>query len=212
MDVLLTTAFTVAGHRVSWALVLALGVLLALCAVRPLGRLFVGAVDAMNAALGRVADWLVLAACLISAGNAASRYLFSASSNAWLEAQWYMFAAIVMLGASETLRRNEHVRVDVIFGLLGPRGRLWVDTLGLLLFLLPATAILAWMTWPFFMDSWMRNETSSNAGGLLRWPVKLLMPIGFALLTLQGVAELIRRIEGLRGLAQVDTHYAKPVQ
>src|SRR3712207_723699 len=132
---------------------------------------FSRAVDAVNAAVGKLADWAVLLSCAISAGNAFVRYGVSYSSNAWLEVQWYLFAAVVMLGASYTLLRNEHVRVDLVYGALGHRGKLWVDVLGLLVFLLPATALLAWMTWPFFADSWMRNEGSVNAGGLLRWPV-----------------------------------------
>lgn len=212
MELLLRPAFSLGGIGVSWLLLLAIGAVIVLCAWTALGLAFVRVVDGVNAGLGRVADWLVLLAVLVSAGNAGVRYLFSNSSNAWLELQWYLFAGIVMLGASYTLRRNEHVRVDVIYGALPPRGRLWVDTLGLILFLLPATVILAWMTWPFFLDSWQRNETSSNAGGLLRWPMKLLLPVGFALLSLQGVAELVRRVAALRGVADVDTAYEKPLQ
>jgi TRAP-type mannitol/chloroaromatic compound transport system permease small subunit len=176
---------------------------------------FSRAVDAVNAAFGRLADWMVLAACAISAGNAFVRYGLSTSSNAWLEVQWYLFAGMVMLGASYTLKRNEHVRVDVLFGSLGERARLWVDVLGLIFFLLPAMALLAWMTWPFFVDSWVRMEGSPNAGGLLRWPVKLLMPLGFALITLQGVSELIKRTALLRGVspeAEVVTEYHRPEQ
>jgi TRAP-type mannitol/chloroaromatic compound transport system permease small subunit len=172
-------------------------------------------VDAVNAAFGRVADWMVLAACAISAGNAFMRYGLSVSSNAWLEVQWYLFAGMVMLGASYTLFRNEHVRVDVVFGSLPERARLWVDVLGILLFLLPAMALLAWMTWPFFVESWVRMEGSSNAGGLLRWPAKLLLPLGFALVTLQGLSELIKRIALLRGEApeaEVVTEYHRPEQ
>ncbi len=157
-------------------------------------------VDAMNEKIGRVADWLVLSACLISAGNAVVRYGFSLSSNAWLEVQWYLFAGTVMLGAAYTLKRNEHVRVDLVYGSVSQRIRLWIDVFGIILFLLPGMVLLAWMTWPFFMDSWMRNEGSPNAGGLLRWPVKLMMPVGFALVALQGLSELVKRIAALRGL------------
>lgn len=157
-------------------------------------------VDAMNEKIGRVADWLVLSACLISAGNAVVRYGFSLSSNAWLEVQWYLFAGTVMLGAAYTLKRNEHVRVDLVYGSVSQRIRLWIDVFGIILFLLPGMILLAWMTWPFFMDSWMRNEGSPNAGGLLRWPVKLMMPVGFALVALQGVSELVKRIAALRGI------------
>jgi TRAP-type mannitol/chloroaromatic compound transport system permease small subunit len=153
--------------------------------------------------------------CAISAGNATIRYGMNYSSNAWLEVQWYLFAGIVMLGASYTLLRNEHVRVDLVFGNLSPRARLWVDVFGLVLFLLPAMVLLAWMTWPFFLDSFLRNEDSSNAGGLLRWPVKILLPLGFLLLSLQGMSELIKRVALLRGEqpdAEVVTEYHRPDQ
>lgn len=172
-------------------------------------------VDALGAFFGRIADWMVLAACAISAGNAFIRYGFSWSSNAWLEVQWYLFAGTVMLGAAYTLRRNEHVRVDLVFGAVGARTRLWIDILGIIFFLLPGMLLLTWMTWPFFLDAWMRNEGSPNAGGLLRWPVKILMPIGFALVSLQGLSELVKRIAALRGIdpgpAQLDD-YHRPEQ
>lgn len=172
-------------------------------------------VDALNAAVGRVADWMVLLACVVSAGNAFVRYGISYSSNAWLEVQWYFFAAIVMLGASYTLFRNEHVRVDLVYGMMGERARIWVDVFGIILFLLPATVLLAWMTWPFFVDSLIRGEGSPNAGGLLRWPVKILMPVGFALLTLQGLSELVKRVALLHGdkvTAEVVVDYHRPEQ
>ena len=172
-------------------------------------------VDGLNAAVGRVADWFVLLACAVSAGNAFVRYGVSYSSNAWLEVQWYFFAGIIMLGASYTLFRNEHVRVDLVYGNLGERARLWVDVFGIILFLLPATVLLAWMTWPFFLDSFHRNEGSPNAGGLLRWPVKILMPLGFLLLTLQGLSELVKRIALLCGEepeAEVVVEYHRPEQ
>ncbi len=169
-------------------------------------------IDRCSAVFGQLASLLVLLACLISAGNASSRYLFSAGSNAWLEVQWYMFAAIFLLGAPHTLRLNEHVRVDLLYAGASERHRLRVDIFGLVLFLLPATVILAWMTWPFFMDSWLRNEYSSNAGGLIRWPVKILMPIGFILLTLQGISELVKRIAAMKGLYEGETKYERPLQ
>jgi TRAP-type mannitol/chloroaromatic compound transport system permease small subunit len=176
---------------------------------------FSRAVDAVNAVFGRVADWMVLLSCAISAGNAFVRYGVSYSSNAWLEVQWYLFAGIVMLGASYTLFRNEHVRVDLVYGNLGERARIWVDVFGIILFLLPATVLLAWMTWPFFVDSFVRNEGSPNAGGMLRWPVKILMPLGFVLLTLQGLSELVKRIALLHGdkmEAEVVVEYHRPEQ
>ena len=162
--------------------------------VRPGDRVLV------QGAGGGVATAAVLLACLISAGNAASRYALGLTSNAWLEAQWYLFAAIVMLGAAHTLRRNEHVRVDLVYGWVGERTRLWIDVFGILVFLLPGMLLLAWMTWPFFLDSWMRHEVSPNAGGLLRWPVKVLLPVGFALVALQGLAELVKRVAALAGI------------
>lgn len=173
---------------------------------------FAKLIDSFNQRFGVVATWLVLAACFVSAGNAMSRYAISVSSNAWLEVQWYMFAGIVMLGAAYTLNRNEHVRVDVLYGRLSVRTRAWIDLLGLLIFMMPATLLLAWMSWPFFIDAYQGNETSGNAGGLIRWPAKLLLPLGFALLSLQGVSEIIKRIAYLRGVYNMDTQYERPLQ
>ena len=169
-------------------------------------------IDWINARFGTVACWLVLIACLISAGNAGSRYLFSMSSNAWLEIQWYLFSGIFLLGASYTLKVNEHVRVDLIYAHVSPRARLWIDIFGIVSFLLPATIILTDMTWPFFYDAWVRGEESNNAGGLIRWPVKLLMPVGFAFLTAQGISELIKRIAALSGVIELETKYDRPLQ
>ncbi len=173
-------------------------------------------VDDVNAVFGKAADWMTLLAVAISAGNAFVRYGVSYSSNAWLEVQWYLFAGMVMLGAAYTLRRNEHVRVDILFGSLSDRYRLWVDILGISIFLLPAMALMAWMTWPFFLDSFMRNETSQNAGGLLRWPVKILLPLGFLLIVLQGLSELVKRIALLVGERPAETEivltYERPLQ
>lgn len=170
------------------------------------------AIDAVNTALGRVAAVAIFLACMISAGNAGMRYAFSISSNAWLEIQWYLFALIVMLGASVTLRLNEHVRVDLVYMSVKPRTRIWIDTLGTIFFLLPATIILTYMSWRLFYNSWIINEFSGNAGGLLRWPVKALLPVGFLLLTLQGISELIKHIAALKGLIEVKTEYEVPLQ
>jgi TRAP-type mannitol/chloroaromatic compound transport system permease small subunit len=169
-------------------------------------------VDALNEKIGLVANWLVLAACVISAGNALMRYGFSLSSNAWLEIQWYLFAGIVMLGASHTLRVNEHVRVDVLYARYGERARLWLDLAGGVLFLLPMAAIIGWLSWPLFVNSWEIGEVSGNAGGLLRWPVKILIPIGFLLLTLQGLSEVIKRAAALAGRIRLDPRYERPLQ
>lgn len=170
------------------------------------------AIDWVNARLADVACWLVLIACLISAGNAASRYMFSISSNAWLEVQWYMFSGMFLLGAAYTLKVNEHVRVDLIYAHVSPRARIWIDIFGLVFFMLPATIILVDMTWPFFLDSWARDEQSNNAGGLLRWPVKILLPLGFAFLTAQGISELIKRFAALAGKIELETKYDRPLQ
>jgi len=170
------------------------------------------AIDWLNARFGVIANWLVLLACLISAANAGSRYLFSVSSNGWLEIQWYMFGGMVLLGAPYTLKVNEHVRVDLIYGLASERARIWIDIVGGFLFLLPICAILIYFTWPWFVDSWKINEISSNAGGLVRWPVKLMLPVGFALLALQGVSEIIKRIAALEHLVDIEFKYEKPHQ
>jgi TRAP-type mannitol/chloroaromatic compound transport system permease small subunit len=169
-------------------------------------------IDAMNAAFGRIAVWLVLLACAISAGNAVSRYAFDLSSNAWLELQWYMFAGMVMLGAPFVLNVNGHVRVDIFYGRSAPRTRAWIDLAGLVFFLLPVMTAMMVMSWPFFVESWLGSEMSMNAGGLLRWPVKLVIPLGFALMVLQGIAEIIKRIAFLAGSIEMDAQYEKPLQ
>jgi TRAP-type mannitol/chloroaromatic compound transport system permease small subunit len=169
-------------------------------------------IDGVSRIVGLVAEYLVLLCALISAFNAISRYLFNASSNGWLEIQWYLFAYVVLLGASYTLKNNGHVRVDLIYGNVSPRKRLWIDVFGLIVFLLPVTAYLTWACFPFFYSSYVGNEMSSNAGGLIRWPVKILLVLGFGLLFLQGISELIKRFGALIGRTQVDTTYEKPLQ
>ncbi|WP_284775686.1 TRAP transporter small permease subunit [Agrobacterium sp. lyk4-40-TYG-31] len=169
-------------------------------------------IDWFSETMGKFAGYLVLICCLVSAGNAIVRYVFNYSSNGWLEIQWYMFAFIVLVGASYTLRMNEHVRVDIIYGAISARTRLWVDIIGITLFLLPACFFLAWLSWPMFTLSLAQNEVSSNAGGLIRWPVKFIIFAGFALLVLQGISELVKRIGALNGLYQLDTKYEKPLQ
>jgi TRAP-type mannitol/chloroaromatic compound transport system permease small subunit len=169
-------------------------------------------IDALNDSLGTVANWMVLAACLISAGNAMSRYAYDLSSNAWLEIQWYLFAAIVMLGASYTLKMNEHVRVDIFYAYLSERGKEWLDLVGTALFLVPSMFVIAWYSWPFFMQSWHVQEISGNAGGLIRWPVKFLVPLGFTLVGLQGISEIIKRAAALHGDIRFTTRYERPLQ
>jgi len=173
---------------------------------------FSALIDRVSEIVGKFAGYLVLACCLISAGNACIRYAFNYSSNGWLEIQWYLFAFIVLLGASHTLRLNEHVRVDLIYGAVSDRKRLWIDAIGLVIFLIPACLFLAWLSWPFFSLSFMQGEVSSNAGGLIRWPVKFIIVSGFVLLAFQGLSELIKRIAGLTGTLQVDTTCEKPLQ
>ncbi len=162
------------------------------------------AIDGVNEAIGRAAAWLVLVATLISAGNAIMRYGFSISSNAWLEIQWYLFGLIFLLGAGYTLKHNGHVRIDVIYGRFSPRTQAWVDLLGGLLFLLPMSGLIAWLGWGFFTASFAVGETSPDAGGLLRWPIKLVVPLGFALLFLQGISEVIKRVAFLKGLLRLE--------
>ena len=169
-------------------------------------------IDRISATFGVVANYTVLIACLISAGNATWRYLFNMSSNSMLEVQWYLFGAMVLLGAAHTLRVNEHVRVDLIYGMVSDRGRYWVDLLGGIVFLLPMCIILIYFTWPWFVQSWNANEASNNAGGLLRWPVKLLLPVGFGLLMFQGLAEIVKRAAALRGFHTLEYAYEKPLQ
>ena len=157
-------------------------------------------IDALNERIGRVVLWLVLAMALLSSINAVSRYLFNRSSNAWLELQWYMFAAVFLLCAGYTLLHNEHIRIDVISSRFSSRTRAWVDIFGTLFFLLPMAIVILKLSWPIFMNAWVSEEMSSNAGGLIRWPARALVPAGFLLLTLQGLSELIKRIAFLRGL------------
>ena len=161
-------------------------------------------IDALNERVGRSISWLVLITALISAGNAISRKGFNYSSNALLEIQWYLFAAVFLLCAGYTLKRNEHVRVDVITGRLSKRAQAWIDIIGGLLFLLPMSAVVFYYSWPYFLDSFVTQEWSSNPQGLIIWPAKALIPAGFALLFLQGVAETIRRISFLMGIDTLD--------
>lgn len=169
-------------------------------------------IDALNERIGYVANAAVLLSCLISAGNAMVRYAFDTSSNAWLEIQWYLFTATVMLGASYTFKLNEHVRVDIFYSMLSDRGQKWLDLVGTLLFMIPVCVVIGYMSWPVFTDAWAGDEMSSNSGGLVRWPFKLALPLGFALLTLQGISEVIKRAAALHGDARLDTHYERPVQ
>ncbi|ABQ35567.1 MAG: TRAP transporter small permease subunit [Bradyrhizobium sp.] len=170
------------------------------------------AIDQLNEKIGYICNLLVLLACLVSAINAMIRYAFSYSSNGWLELQWYMFALLVMFGASYTFRRNEHVRVELLYLYLSERGQLWLDLIGTLFFLIPTCLLLAYLSWPFFMQSYSVNEMSANAGGLLRWPVKFAIPAGFVMLALQGLSEVIKRAAALQGYVTIDAKYERPTQ
>jgi len=158
-------------------------------------------IDALNERVGRAAAWLVLACVLISAANAVARYGFNFSSNAFLEIQWYLYSIVFLGAAGYTLKHNAHVRIDVVSSRLSERTRAWIDLFGGLFMLLPATAILLWFGWDAFLESYRISETSPDAGGLLRWPIKFVVPAAFLLLMLQGVSESIKRIAFLRGVA-----------
>jgi TRAP-type mannitol/chloroaromatic compound transport system permease small subunit len=157
-------------------------------------------IDAINERIGKIIVWLVLVSVLISAGNAVMRKAFDISSNAFLEIQWYLFSAIFLLGASWTLLRNEHIRIDVLSSHLSSRAQNWIDVFGIVFFLLPMAVIIMWLSWPVFTLAYTSGEMSSNPGGLIRWPVRLLVPVGFFLLVLQGLSELIKRVAYLLGL------------
>ena len=156
-------------------------------------------IDWLNERVGRGAFWLVLIMTVISAGNASYRFIFNDSSNGLLEIQWYLFSAVFLLCAAYTLQKNEHVRIDVISGRFSPRGHAVIDIIGTVFFLLPMVITVVWLSLPLIAESYKIQEYSANAGGLIRWPVKILLPIGFTLLALQGISELIKRIAFLAG-------------
>jgi TRAP-type mannitol/chloroaromatic compound transport system permease small subunit len=170
------------------------------------------AIDLLNEKLGNICNFLILAACVVSAANAMIRYAFGYSSNAWLELQWYMFAVVIMFGASYTFKKNEHVRVEILYLMLSERGQLWLDMIGTLFFLIPSCLLLAYLSWPFFYQAYAVGEISSNAGGLIRWPIKFVIPAGFVMLALQGVSEVIKRIAALQGYVVIDAKYERPTQ
>ena len=161
---------------------------------------FSNAVDWLNAQVGKWVIWLILGSTIISAINALVRKIFNTSSNAYLEVQWYLFAGAFLLAAGYTLLNGEHVKIDVVSSHLSKRKQIWIDIIGFTFFLMPMCMIILWFGTPFFLQGYRSGEMSSNAGGLIRWPVYALMPIGFALLMLQGLSELVKRIAFLRGL------------
>ena len=156
-------------------------------------------IDWLSDRFGDLAKWAVLAACLISAGNATMRFTVNYSSNGLLEIQWYLFAAVFLLCSPYALQKNEHVRIDVLSSRFGPRGLAVIDIIGTVFFLLPMVVLVLWLPIPLVAESYRIGDMSANAGGLIRWPVKILLPIGFAFLALQGVSELIKRIAFLTG-------------
>lgn len=170
-------------------------------------------IDALNEKIGLTISWALFLAVLICTGNALVRYTFNTSSNAWLEIQWYLFGAVFLLATSYTLKRNEHVRIDVIVGHFSKRTQVWIDIFGFLLFLLPISIMILYYSVPYALLSIENQEVSSNAGGLIVWPSKLLIPIGFLLLTLQGISEVIKRIGYLQGKVdarEFEKHAATP--
>jgi TRAP-type mannitol/chloroaromatic compound transport system permease small subunit len=157
-------------------------------------------IDALTERVGRLTYWLILVAVVISTGNAIIRYAFSISSNAWLELQWYLFSAVFLFCAGYALLHNQHVRIDVISGRFSKRTQAWIDILGTLFFLFPMAITIMWLSWPVFIDAYKHNEVSTNAGGLLIWPARLMIPVGFFLLVMQGLSELIKRVAFVMGM------------
>jgi len=166
---------------------------------------FSKAVDWLSSQIGKYVIWLILASTAISGINAVVRKVFNTSSNAYLEVQWYLFAASFLIAAGYTLLNQEHVKIDVLSSRLSKRGQIWIDIVGFSLFLIPMCLTILWFSIPFFLNGYRSGEVSSNAGGLIRWPVYAMMPLGFALLLLQGVSELIKRIAFLLGLIEDPT-------
>lgn len=164
-------------------------------------------IDWLNYHIGRIVLWFVLLAVLISSANAIIRKAFNVSSNAYLEVQWYLFAAIFLLCAGYVLLHNEHVRIDVLSSRLSKRAQTIIDIIGLMLFLLPVSALIVYLSWPLFERAYVSGEMSQNAGGLVRWPVLLLLPTGFVLLLLQGISEMIKRFAFLMGLVDDPTRW-----
>jgi TRAP-type mannitol/chloroaromatic compound transport system permease small subunit len=169
-------------------------------------------IDTITDRCAVAAKWAVLVSCFISAANALVRYLANYSSNAFLEIQWYLFAACVMLGASQVLRVNEHVRVDVLYGLYSGKVKAMIDLAGFVFFVVPVMIVMIYFSWPLFVHMYVSNEMSSNAGGLIRWPAMLTLPLGFSLLLAQAVSEIIKRVAWLAHKYDAEFHYERPLQ
>lgn len=157
-------------------------------------------IDALNERIGKATSWLILVAVLVSTGNAVVRYTLDTSSNAWLEIQWYLFSFVFLFCAGYTLLHNQHVRIDIVTSNFSKRVQTWVEILGTVFFLMPMAIAIMWLSWPVFLDAYRSSEVSSNAGGLPVWPGRLMLPLGFALLIVQGFSELVKRIAFLQGL------------
>lgn len=166
-------------------------------------------IDGINERIGKASTWLILVVVVISAGNAVMRYTINWSSNGLLEIQWYLFSAVFLFCSGYVFKRNEHIRIDVVVGHLSPRAQNWIDVFGIVVFLMPMALIVLYLSWPVFMNAWDTGEGSPNPGGLVRWPVRLLLPIGFLLLCLQGLSELVKRIAFLSGHAPNPLDQAK---
>ena len=169
-------------------------------------------IDRITDAFARIAEVAVIASCFISAGNALVRYGLDLSSNGWLEIQWYLFGACVMLGAAQVLRVNEHVRVDVLYGRYPVRAKVWVDLFGLVFFVLPVMCAMLWFSVPLLLRMVESQEMSGNAGGLIRWPAMALLPLGFGLLLLQAFSEIVKRVGWLMHRVELSLHYERPLQ
>ncbi|MFS4437661.1 TRAP transporter small permease subunit [Paracoccaceae bacterium GXU_MW_L88] len=156
-------------------------------------------IDRVTLLVGKAVSWLILVAVLVSATNAVIRKVFDTSSNAWLEMQWYLFGAAFLGAAAYTLQQNEHIRIDIVYGRWSRRTQHWIDLFGHLFFLMPFVIITLWLAWPYFMRSFNSGEMSNNAGGLILWPSKLLVVLGFGLLFAQGISEIIKKIAVMRG-------------
>jgi TRAP-type mannitol/chloroaromatic compound transport system permease small subunit len=156
-------------------------------------------IDKINEWIGKIVGWLILIAILVSAGNATIRKLFNTSSNAWLELQWYLFGAAFLLAAAYTLKQNEHIRIDIVYGIWSRRTQHWIDLLGHIFFLMPLVLLMLYYLFPYVMRSYTSGEVSTNAGGLVIWPAKSLLLIGFVLLLFQGISEIIKKIAVMTG-------------
>ncbi len=168
-------------------------------------------IDAATSWIGRSVAWLVVVAAVVSAGNAIVRKVLHMSSNSWLEAQWWLFALVFLLAAPWTLSLNEHIRIDVVSSRFSQRTRSWIELVGHLFFLLPSAALLLYHSWHYFLTSWAQNEQSTNPGGLPQWPIKALIPAAFALLLLQGLSELVKRIAVMHGLLPEPATHHHPI-